>query len=122
MPFKKVLHKLSDVTVSWKLCAMQVFFEQWEQVNIGSQRVLDLVNMVDGVIILATFSHSIRHNTVEVWPGVLSCIRTSLSQYSWMLVKTGIQKCRNDRISALKFTKMMYKNKLATVVVLYFYI
>ena len=31
---KKVLHRLNDVTVTWKLCATQVFCQQWEQTQV----------------------------------------------------------------------------------------
>ena len=33
LPLKKVIHRLNDATVTRKLCAMQVFFQQWKQVN-----------------------------------------------------------------------------------------
>ena len=37
--------------LTWKLCAKQVFFQQWEQKRSQPHRVLDLANMVDGVMI-----------------------------------------------------------------------
>ena len=52
------------------MCATQVFFQQWEQIEL-SRRVLDLANMVDEVE-----SHSAAVDiATAVWAGELSCSR-----------------------------------------------
>ena len=35
LPMNKDLHIHNDVIVTWKMCATQVFFQHWEQIQVG---------------------------------------------------------------------------------------